>query len=91
LQYPSHPLLRTMGEHGQSQQVLCTCLQGNRSRGLRCSVCLFWLLLLLWSQAGQPRSFGDLENELLKGQKLQGVLTSDEVQVRHTISTHMRP
>lgn len=33
-------------------------------------------------QDGQPRSFADLENELLKGQKLQGVLTSDEVQVR---------
>lgn len=32
-------------------------------------------------QAGEPRSFAELENELLKGQKLQGVLTSDEVQV----------
>lgn len=30
--------------------------------------------------AGKARSFGELENELLKGQKLQGVLTSDEVQ-----------
>jgi hypothetical protein len=40
LQYPSHPLLCTMGEHGQSQQVLRTCLQENRSHGLSCSVCL---------------------------------------------------
>ncbi|GLC40357.1 hypothetical protein PLESTM_001053600 [Pleodorina starrii] len=30
--------------------------------------------------AGNPRSFEDLEAELLKGQKLQGVLTSNEVQ-----------
>jgi hypothetical protein len=37
-------------------------------------------------QAGQPRSFADLENELLKGQKLQGVLTSDEVQVRANLA-----
>jgi hypothetical protein len=69
-----------MVEHGQSQQVSRTCLQVNQSRG---PSCLLWvLLLLLLLQAGQPRSFGDLENELLKGQKLQGVLTSDEVQVR---------
>ena len=45
---------------------------------LRCVVMSSVLLLL---QAGQPRSFADLENDLLKGQKLQGVLTSDEVQV----------
>jgi hypothetical protein len=31
-------------------------------------------------KAGKPRSFEALEAELLKGQKLQGVLTSDEVQ-----------
>ena len=30
--------------------------------------------------AGRPRSFEDLESELLNGQKLQGVLTSNEVQ-----------
>jgi glycerol-3-phosphate dehydrogenase (NAD+) len=30
--------------------------------------------------AGEPKSFAQLEQELLKGQKLQGVLTSDEVQ-----------
>lgn len=38
-----------------------------------------------WAQlqvAGTPRTFADLEIDLLKGQKLQGVLTSDEVQVR---------
>ncbi len=29
---------------------------------------------------GRPRSFEDLESELLNGQKLQGVLTSNEVQ-----------
>ena len=29
---------------------------------------------------GRPRSFEDLEAELLRGQKLQGVLTSNEVQ-----------
>lgn len=38
-------------------------------------------LPILALQAGEPRSFAELENELLKGQKLQGVLTSDEVQV----------
>ena len=31
-------------------------------------------------QEGKPRSFEDLEEELLRGQKLQGVLTSNEVQ-----------
>jgi hypothetical protein len=41
---------------------------------LRCCCCCV-------AQAGEARSFGELENELLKGQKLQGVLTSDEVQV----------
>jgi hypothetical protein len=34
------------------------------------------------SQSGAPVSFEQLEAELLKGQKLQGVLTSNEVQVR---------
>ena len=29
---------------------------------------------------GKPRTFEDLEEELLRGQKLQGVLTSNEVQ-----------
>ena len=29
---------------------------------------------------GKPRTFEDLETELLRGQKLQGVLTSNEVQ-----------
>jgi hypothetical protein len=33
-------------------------------------------------QSGSPVSFEQLEAELLKGQKLQGVLTSNEVQVR---------
>jgi hypothetical protein len=33
-------------------------------------------------QTGAPMSFEQLEAELLKGQKLQGVLTSNEVQVR---------
>jgi glycerol-3-phosphate dehydrogenase (NAD+) len=32
-------------------------------------------------QSGETRSFDDLEAELLHGQKLQGVLTSNEVQV----------
>ena len=32
-------------------------------------------------QAGTPRSFEELEADLLRGQKLQGVLTSNEVQV----------
>jgi len=32
-------------------------------------------------QSSKPRSFDDLEAELLHGQKLQGVLTSNEVQV----------
>jgi hypothetical protein len=31
-------------------------------------------------QSGAPKSFDALEAELLKGQKLQGVLTSNEVQ-----------
>lgn len=31
-------------------------------------------------QAGKPRSFEELESEVLKGQKLQGTLTSNEVQ-----------
>jgi glycerol-3-phosphate dehydrogenase (NAD+) len=31
-------------------------------------------------QAGTPKSFEELEVEVLKGQKLQGVLTSNEVQ-----------
>lgn len=33
-------------------------------------------------QSGSPVTFEQLEAELLKGQKLQGVLTSNEVQVR---------
>ena len=32
------------------------------------------------NKAGAPRSFEELEAELLAGQKLQGVLTSNEVQ-----------
>jgi len=42
------------------------------------------LVATAWGRAqlaGQPASFADLERDLLKGQKLQGVLTSDEVQV----------
>jgi glycerol-3-phosphate dehydrogenase (NAD+) len=31
-------------------------------------------------QDGKPRSFEELEGEVLKGQKLQGTLTSNEVQ-----------
>lgn len=33
-----------------------------------------------FAQEGKPRTFEDLETDLLKGQKLQGVLTSNEVQ-----------
>eukprot|EP00199_Chlamydomonas_sp_CCMP681_P003552 CAMPEP_0119101462 /NCGR_PEP_ID=MMETSP1180-20130426/509_1 /TAXON_ID=3052 ORGANISM="Chlamydomonas cf sp, Strain CCMP681" /NCGR_SAMPLE_ID=MMETSP1180 /ASSEMBLY_ACC=CAM_ASM_000741 /LENGTH=154 /DNA_ID=CAMNT_0007085587 /DNA_START=1 /DNA_END=465 /DNA_ORIENTATION=- len=36
-----------------------------------------------WTQmqvAGNPASFADLERDLLQGQKLQGILTSNEVQ-----------
>ncbi len=36
------------------------------------------------TQAGTPREFESLEHELLRGQKLQGVLTSNEVRAgRH--------
>ncbi len=34
---------------------------------------------------GEPKSFEQLEQELLNGQKLQGVLTSNEVQEIITI------
>jgi len=49
---------------------------------------------------GKPRTFEDLEAELLRGQKLQGVLTSNEVQevlrvrdweVRRTTTSTQRP
>lgn len=43
---------------------------------------MFPLFCCLSLQSGKPRSFDELEAELLKGQKLQGVLTSNEVQVR---------
>lgn len=35
---------------------------------------------LSYAQAGTPASFEELESTVLKGQKLQGVLTSNEVQ-----------
>jgi hypothetical protein len=44
-------------------------------------------------QSGSPVTFEQLEVELLKGQKLQGVLTSNEVQVRKLtpVAEHRNP
>ncbi len=39
-------------------------------------------------QAGTPRTFAELEDELLKGQKLQGVMTCNEVQEILKVSKH---
>ncbi|KAG2446311.1 hypothetical protein HXX76_000899 [Chlamydomonas incerta] len=52
--------------------LVATCY-GGRNRLVACE----WTKAQL---AGTPRTFEDLETELLKGQKLQGVLTSNEVQ-----------
>jgi glycerol-3-phosphate dehydrogenase (NAD+) len=52
--------------------LVATCY-GGRNRLVACE----------WTKAqmeGKPRTFEDLETDLLKGQKLQGVLTSNEVQ-----------
>ncbi|KAG2490538.1 hypothetical protein HYH03_010932 [Edaphochlamys debaryana] len=52
--------------------LVATCA-GGRNRLVACA----------WTKAqleGKPMSFEDLEAEILKGQKLQGTLTSDEVQ-----------
>ena len=51
---------------------MATCY-GGRNRRVASAFVEAW-------QAGQPKSFEVLEAELLNGQKLQGVQTSDEVQ-----------
>eukprot|EP01023_Acetabularia_acetabulum_P007608 TRINITY_DN1332_c0_g2_i1.p1 TRINITY_DN1332_c0_g2~~TRINITY_DN1332_c0_g2_i1.p1 ORF type:complete len:388 (-),score=77.18 TRINITY_DN1332_c0_g2_i1:450-1454(-) len=57
--------------------MIATCFGGRNTK-----VTAEWARL---QKAGTPKSFDDLEVEMLKGQKLQGVLTSNEVQetLRH--------
>lgn len=52
--------------------LVATCF-GGRNRRVAAAYMEAWL-------AGKQESFDDLEARLLNGQKLQGVLTSDEVQ-----------
>eukprot|EP01026_Neomeris_dumetosa_P006167 TRINITY_DN1194_c0_g1_i4.p1 TRINITY_DN1194_c0_g1~~TRINITY_DN1194_c0_g1_i4.p1 ORF type:complete len:652 (+),score=126.25 TRINITY_DN1194_c0_g1_i4:73-2028(+) len=52
--------------------MIATCFGGRNVR-----VAAEWARL---SKSGTPKTFDELEEEMLKGQKLQGILTSNEVQ-----------
>merc|ERR1712060_143380 len=59
----------TFGESCGIADLIATCYGGRNRR-----------VAEVFAKEGGRRSFSELESELLRGQKLQGALTSDEVQ-----------